>query len=266
MEIIRTADTAAAARLFCILLIVPAREQGDRMIPLMDTIPRRFPPLMTWLLMTVNAMVFLAMLGLPPAQLERLVYAFGMVPAQYFRPELAADLPPAAGYWPFVTYMFLHGGWGHIIINMWVLMLFGDNVEDRMGHLRFLIFYLVSGLSAISIQVMTGPSSVLPTIGASGAVAGVMGAYFVLFPQSRIITLIPILFIPYFVEIPAVVYLLLWFMLQLFSGAATALTGQAGGGIAFWAHIGGFLSGAALYRLFIGRMHREFYDDEYRPW
>jgi membrane associated rhomboid family serine protease len=163
--------------------------------------------------------------------------------------------------------MFLHGGWIHLIGNMWTLWIFGDNVEDEMGPWKFLIFYLTCGLFASAVQIYTNPDSVLPTIGASGAIAGVMGAYYVLFPRARIIIMIPILFFPFFFEIPAVLFLAFWFLEQLFSGAFSLLGPKMLGGIAWWAHIGGFLCGMTIYRFFLDPSYcRRRYPDHSRPW
>ena len=180
------------------------------MFPLKDTVQTRSVPLVTWAIILLNGLVFLYELTLPPERLEQLIAALGMVPAR-----LGTD--PAA-YWTLLTCMFLHGGWMHFIGNMWMLYLFGDNVEDRMGSARYLVFYLLCGLAASLTHYLISPASTVPTVGASGAIAGVMGAYFVLFPTARVITLIPIFFFPFIVEIPAVFFLGIWFASQLFSG------------------------------------------------
>jgi len=146
--------------------------------------------------------------------------------------------------------MFLHGGWLHLFGNMLYLWIFGDNVEDRLGHLRYLIFYLLSGIGASFVHIWLNPSSRLPTIGASGAIAGVMGAYFTLYPRARVITLLPFFFFFYLVEIPAFFFLGFWFILQFVSGSTALLTRLPHGGIAWWAHVGGFLFGATLNFLF----------------
>ena len=170
--------------------------------------------------------------------------------------------------WPFLTMMFVHGGWLHIIGNMWSLYLFGDNVEDQMGSVRFLAFYLLCGLAAGTTQYVSNPTSQVPSIGASGAIAGVMGAYLVLFPTARIITLIPILFFPFIVEIPAVFYLGVWALTQLFN-VFTIHPDMSGGGVAWWAHVGGFAMGIILLPLFTMHTRKEarpVYRDEYQPW
>jgi len=177
-------------------------------------------------------------------------------PEDYSHPAWAQWVGfPADDWWPFLTSMFLHGGWLHIIGNMWVLWIFGDNVEDVMGPLRYFLFYMVCGLFAGVTQWLTNFSATVPTIGASGAIAGVLGAYFVLFPRAKIVTLLPIFFWPFFVDLPAVFYLLMWFFLQLFSGAIAGLSSQVGG-IAWWAHVGGFLFGALLCWWLVKRRRR----------
>jgi membrane associated rhomboid family serine protease len=154
-------------------------------------------------------------------------------------------------YWPFITSMFLHGGWLHIISNMWTLYIFGDNVEDRMGTMRFVMFYFLCGLAAGIVHILTNLSSTIPTVGASGAIAGVLGAYFLLFPTARVITLIPIFIFPLFVEIPAITYLIIWFISQLFSGVLSLGLPDDVGGIAWWAHVGGFVAGMMLHWVFV---------------
>ncbi len=222
------------------------------MIPIHDTVPGRNPPIATWTIILANCGVFLLEISLPEQGLERLLYLFGIVPARYTHPEWAAYVGfPVDDYWPFLTSMFLHGGWLHILANMWTLWIFGNNVEDRMGPGRFLLFYLTCGIAAGVVHLVTNPTSTVPTVGASGAIAGVMGAYFVLFPDARLIVMVPIFFWPIFLEIPAVAYLLFWFLLQLFSGTMALASPQQVGGIAWWAHIGGFVCGLLTFTLFI---------------
>lgn len=235
------------------------------MIPLRDTIPTREFPLATWLIIILNSAVFFIEISLPEKTLTALFYHFGVVPARYSDPLWAVSHGLTQGnYLPFLTNMFLHGGWIHFISNMWTLYLFGDNVEDRMGHVRFFVFYILSGFAASLTHYFFNMNSTVPAIGASGAIAGVMGAYFVLFPHSRVITFIPILFIPYFIEIPAFVYLWVWFVSQLFSGTFSLLAPETGGGIAWWAHIGGFVAGILMLAFFRKRRssYRRYYPDE----
>ena len=240
------------------------------MFPLQDSIPSRTVPIVTLLLITVNCFVFALELACPEPFLEKLIYYFGIVPARFTSATWGHEFGVTTNsFWPFLTSMFLHGGWIHIISNMWTLWIFGDNVEDRMGHLRFFIFYLLCGIVAGIIHVLVNPHSAVPTIGASGAIAGVLGAYFLLFPTSRIIVFFPLfLFWPIFYVMPAFLYLGIWFFLQFFSGTLSLLSSaSAAGGIAWWAHIGGFLSGIAVHRIFIKRpkIKRLTYLNEYGP-
>ncbi|MGO0122189.1 rhomboid family intramembrane serine protease [Desulfothermobacter acidiphilus] len=176
-----------------------------------------------------------------------MVRKFGLIPAREVAHLLTAPLDPYT-YLPFFTSMFLHGGWIHILGNMLYLWVFGDNVEDIMGRLRFIVFYLTTGLIGGLAHVWINADSSIPTIGASGAIAGVLGAYFVCFPRARVLTLVPIFFFITLVELPAVLFLFLWFGLQFLSGvAALKVPGEA---VAWWAHIGGFISGALLVHLF----------------
>jgi len=222
------------------------------LIPIRDTIPHRNAPVMTWTIIALNVFVFLYELALQPGDLEGLFYLFGVVPARYSHPEWAnwAGLS-IDSYWPFLTSMFLHGGWAHLIGNMWSLWIFGDNVEDVMGPWRFLAFYLLTGLLAGMTHYFLNLDSTVPTVGASGAIAGVLGAYFILYPRSRIVVLVPIFFFPFFFQLPAVTYLLFWFLSQVFGGAIAGLSSSQVSGIAVWAHVGGFLAGVVLHRLFI---------------
>jgi membrane associated rhomboid family serine protease len=237
-------------------------------IPIHDTVPRRGSPFVTWMLIAANSLVFLLELSFHPKALERLFYLFGVVPARYAHPEWAAVVGLAGGgALPFLTSLFLHGGWLHVIGNMWFLWIFGDNVEDRMGHFPFLLFYILSGVAAGLVHVRFNSGSTLPTVGASGAIAGVMAAYVLLFPTARVVTLIPVLFLPLFVEIPALFYVAVWFFLQLVSGTFSIAAPRAAGGIAWWAHVGGFVCGVVLLPLFKKRRrsYRRHYADEHYP-
>jgi len=208
------------------------------MIPLRDVIPSRTIPYITITIIILNSLAWLFELSLPHDDLNRFISTFGVVPAYFSWPTL-------------ITSMFLHGGWMHVIGNMWYLWIFGDNVEDRVGHGRFIVFYLLCGIVAAFGQILIDPSSTLPTIGASGAIAGVMGAYFVLYPRSRVLTLIPLIIIWEVIELPAVVLLGFWFLMQLFSAGTIAMTSStAGGGVAFMAHVAGFLGGMAAIFVF----------------
>lgn len=238
------------------------------MFPLRDTIRSYTFPVVNWFLIGVNALVFLFELSLTPAAQDRLIATFGLVPARLNLANPVLLLLHPAALIPLFTHMFLHGGWFHILSNMWVLYIFGDNVEDRMGSGRYLLFYLLSGLAAALTQVLIDPASRAPSIGASGAIAGVLGAYFLMYPKARVTTLILLIIIPWFVELPAVIFLGFWFVSQLFSGIASLGTVQSGG-IAWWAHIGGFLFGMLCYRFFTPKRNPAYsrsYPDEYYPW
>lgn len=202
------------------------------MIPLRDVIPSRTTPFVTVTLIVINAMAFWFELSLPAEAREVFLKNYGVVPALFTWQSV-------------LTSMFLHGGWLHVIGNMWFLWIFGDNVEDRMGHGRFLVFYLLCGALAALAQVAASPGSPIPTIGASGAIAGVMGAYFVLYPRSRILTLVPIFIFIQVLEVPAVIFIGLWFFIQLVSGVGSIAATANGytGGVAFWAHVAGFVAG-----------------------
>jgi membrane associated rhomboid family serine protease len=200
------------------------------MIPLRDVIPSRTTPYITVTIIFLNAVGWLYEVSMPQEDLNTFLTQYGVVPADLAWPTL-------------ITSMFLHGSWSHVIGNMWYLWIFGDNVEDRVGHGRFILFYLLCGILAALGQVAIDPSSMLPTIGASGAIAGVMGAYFVLYPHSRVLTLIPWIFIQ-IVELPAILLLGFWFLMQLLDAGAVAVTASThGGGVAFAAHVVGFVVG-----------------------
>lgn len=237
------------------------------MIPIRDTIPSRSVPVATWLLIAANVAVFFYQLTLGPEELARLFYQCGIVPARHTHPEWARLVGlQLDNCWPFLTSMFLHGGWLHLIGNMWTLWIFGDNVEDRMGPARFLVFYLLTGLAAGLTHFITNPGSTVPTVGASGAVAGAMGAYFLLFPFAGIIVLIPVFFWPVFIVLPAFTYILFWFSIQVFGGTMAGLGPQDVGGVAWWAHLGGFGGGVVLHRLFLlpkGKRPRRTERDEF---
>jgi membrane associated rhomboid family serine protease len=217
-----------------------------------------------WLIILANCLVFLFELSTPEHSLVQFFYQYGLVPARYTHPDWALWVGlPVDDYFPFLTSMFLHGGWLHIIGNMWALWIFGDNVEDRMGPIRFLFFYLLCGLAAGFVQWFTHPHSAIPTVGASGAIAGVMGAYLFMFPRARVIVLLPILFFPFFFELPAVTYLGFWALTQVFSGTLSLASPADVGGIAWWAHVGGFGAGILLQFLFRRRAYRHPSRDEY---
>ncbi len=215
------------------------------MIPIRGTIPSKRFPIVTILLIVTNALVFIFELSLGE-RLGNFIAAFGMSPAHvridaaqhsYFRVVI-----------PFFTSVFIHGGWLHLLGNMLYLWIFGDNVEDKMGHGRFALFYILCGLAGSVLQFFMDPSSTIPTIGASGAIAGVLGSYFLLFPKSKVVTLVPIFFFFTFIDIPAVLFLGFWFLMQFFYGtlALDRQTSADIGRVAWWAHVGGFASGLLL--------------------
>jgi membrane associated rhomboid family serine protease len=216
------------------------------MIPIRDTTPSKTVPVVNNTLIGINVVFFLVQLAQGPAQ-DHFVYLYGLVPAKFTVPQVSAYFSFAQNILSLFTFMFLHGGFMHLIGNMWTLYIFGDNVEDRLGSARYIAFYLLCGLASGLSHLLLNTHSNIPTIGASGAIAGVMGAYFILYPRSRILTLIPIIFIPWFVEIPAFFFLGIWFVLQFLNAAGSS--GQAGG-IAWWAHIGGFVFGVLFLKLF----------------
>lgn len=213
------------------------------MIPLRDTIPSKRFPIVNYALIGLCTWAFLLELAAGP-QLEDLITVYGLVPARFMALQDRLGVFAPDVYLPFLTSIFLHGGWAHFLGNMLYLWIFGDNVEDRLGHLGYLVFYLAGGIFAGLGHLMMNPGSIVPTIGASGAIAAVMGAYVLLYPSSRVMTLVVFFFWIEIVAVPAVVYLLFWFVLQLASGTlALTTTGPAQGGVAWWAHAGGFIFG-----------------------
>ncbi len=214
------------------------------MIPLRDSQPIRRFPLVNWLLIATNVLVFLFEVSLGSDTLNLFIQRFGLVPVR-----LIDNIP---AYWITIfSSMFLHGSWLHLISNMLALYIFGDNIEDRLGSARYLLFYFLGGAAAAAIHILSNPASSLPTVGASGAIAAVLGAYLILYPRARVATLVPIFFFIQIVQIPAVLYLGFWFFSQLLNGTAqiAANTFQSGG-VAWWAHIGGFIAGILLILLF----------------
>ena len=217
------------------------------MIPIRDTIQSKNYPVVNNIIIAANVLLYLVQLT-QGDRLNHFFITYGLVPARYSVPQIAAYFTSGQQVLSFFSFMFIHGGFWHLLGNMWSLYIFGDNVEDRLGPLRYLLFYLLCGfLSGISHLFINWHSQV-PTIGASGAIAGVMGAYLLLFPRAKVLTLIPIFFIPIFVDIPAFLFLGFWFLLQFISAAGSS--GQAGG-VAWWAHIGGFVFGMIFVKLFL---------------
>ena len=216
------------------------------MIPIRDAIRSKTFPVVNVILIGLNILAFLWQLSQGP-HLKEAFFLYGIVPIRYSDPEISLQFTTFQQWLPFLTSIFLHGGFLHIIGNMWFLYIFGDNIEDRIGHIRYLIFYLLCGLAAGLIHLLTNWNSRIPTIGASGAISGVMGAYLILHPKARILTLIPIFFFIQFFEIPAFVFLGYWLLIQLLSAG---LTPRNVGGIAWWAHIGGFVAGLIFVKIF----------------
>jgi membrane associated rhomboid family serine protease len=217
------------------------------MIPIRDTISTRNYPVVNNTIIGINVVVFLLQLMQGP-ELDRFIYIYGLVPARYSVDQIAAYFTLGQQLFSMISFMFLHGGFLHLIGNVWFLYIFGDNVEDRLGHLRYIGFYLLCGLASGISHLLLNLNSNIPTIGASGAIAGVMGAYFILHPRSKILTLIPIIIIPWLIEIPAFFFLGFWFVLQFINAAASH--GDVSG-IAWWAHIGGFVFGIIFLKLFL---------------
>jgi hypothetical protein len=219
------------------------------MFPVRDDVPSRTFPYVTVALIVLNAVIFIYEVSLGRGALAEFVSRHGMVPVYVTAYASGLEVTPARAFLPFLTSIFLHGGWFHLIGNMWYLWIFGDNVEDRLGHVRFLVFYILCGVVGNLAHVAANSGSQVPAIGASGAVAGVLGAYVISYPGARILVLVPMFFL-YFVELPALVVLGFWFILQFLYGAASVVRSTATGGVAWWAHIGGFLGGILIFRLF----------------
>lgn len=247
------------------------------MIPLRDNIPPRTFPVINYTIIAICGLVFMAQLTDTSDGIDQMVERLGMIPARVFHPDatirleepalvrtrhglertiVERELPPLP-FSPWLTVLtctFLHGGWMHFLGNMWFLHIFGDNVEDRFGHFGYLMFYLGCGIAASTAHLMLNASSVMPTIGASGAIAGVMGAYLYLYPRANVTALVPIIFFLQVLVVPAPVFLIIWFAMQFFEGTFS-ITSQSTGGVAWWAHIGGFVAGFAIAWL-LGQAHQ----------
>jgi membrane associated rhomboid family serine protease len=221
------------------------------LFPIGDSVSKNHPALAVWAIIAANVAAFLYQLTLSAPQLDWFLYQHALVPARYFHPRWALEngLSPL-DLTPFLTNTFLHGGWLHIILNLWTLYIFGPALEDRLGPARFLALYLLAGLAASATHALFNAGSPVPVLGASGAIAGVIAAYAVRFPFAWVRVIVPILFIPLFFWVPAMVFAGLWFLLQVFQGATEIMNPSAGAaGIAWWAHIGGFLAGWMLLPL-----------------
>jgi len=229
------------------------------MFPIKDDQPRYSTPFVNGFLIVLNILVYFFQASLDPQSYEVFARQFGVVPS-HLSAFLAGSpkYPMAALVIPFFTSMFLHAGWVHVLANMWFLYIFGDNIEDYLGHFTYLVFYVLCGLFAMATQVAVFPHSNLPTVGASGAIAGVLGAYFILYPRARVLTW----FFVFVFYLPAWVMLGYWFVLQFMTGAVTLSVAQAGrdvGGVAVWAHVGGFVAGLVMVKLFPERSRRTPY-------
>lgn len=231
------------------------------MFPIKDSVRARSFPIVNWLIIILNGLVFFAQMNMSSNGLEAFINDFALIPA-------AVDLSRPVTLMPFFTHFWLHGSLVHVISNLWMLVVFGDNVEDRLGSVRYLVFYILGGIAAGILQFMFTTNPAIPAIGASGAIAAVMGAYFLFFPRSQVLTLAPIFIFRWFINVPSFVFLGIWFAMQLFSGfTELRLGGGEMGGVAWWAHIGGFAFGLLFGNIFaIGTKKRKVYKDEYYPW
>ncbi|MFI5070227.1 MAG: rhomboid family intramembrane serine protease [Terriglobales bacterium] len=238
------------------------------MIPLRDDQPRFSTPYINYFLVALNTIVFLFELSVGAQSrgaLNSLIYEFGIVPDHFTAALTGPQHFQLAGvFLSILTSMFLHGSWLHIIGNMWVLWIFGDNIEDYLGHFSYLLFYLICGFTAAITHIAMNPGSDIPTVGASGAIAGIMGGYFLLFPKARVLTLVPLIVFFTFWWLPAWIVLGYWFLLQFLSGTATSIaySSSSGGGVAFWAHVGGFVTGLILIKI----MPRRSPSGRYSTW
>ncbi|GAB6140360.1 rhomboid family intramembrane serine protease [Methylosoma difficile] len=221
------------------------------MIPIRDTAPCNSKPIVTWSIIAVCVLVFVVMYFMPQEESNRLIQLYGMIPIRYSNGWKGLQGLPFDYYFSFFSNLFLHSTWLHLITNMWFLWIFADNVEDRMGRLRFLVFYLLCGSIATFLQWRFDPTLTIPVVGASGAIAGVLAAYFFLYPLARVIVWVPILFLPIVIHVPAIAFLGLWVLFQLHN-ATTALLFESGmASVAWWAHLGGFIAGSGLYPFFL---------------
>jgi rhomboid family protein len=222
------------------------------MIPIRDTITCSITPYVTWTIMAICTLIFLLMQIMPEEMQRQILYLYGMVPIRYADPQWAQHFGlPSDYHLSFITNLFLHGGWFHILTNLLFLWIFADNIEDLMGHGRFIAFYLICGVLATYVQWYFDPKLPIPVVGASGAIAGVLGAYFFRFPYAKVIIMIPILFFPVFFDVPAIAFLGFWVIMQLHKATASIMFEGGSVDMAWWAHLGGFIAGAFLHPLFI---------------
>ena len=220
------------------------------MFPLKDNIQAKTFPIINIGLIVINIAFFLYQISSGP-EVDQLILALGFIPARFFAQQ-AEGWYSLSGYLPVFSSMFLHANLIHLISNMWMLWIFGDNVEDCMGHGRYLLFFLLCGVASVAAQSIANPQSVIPMIGASGAISGVLGAYFLTYPHARILTLLPIFILIYLIELPAYFFLGFWFIMQFVQGSLYSLNSEqvGGGGVAWWAHVGGFAAGVVLLQVF----------------
>jgi membrane associated rhomboid family serine protease len=235
------------------------------MFPIKDSVRIPYIPVITYLIIVINSAVFLYQYSLSPEGSYDFSLTHALVPRRYFDPAWASAVGlDRHDYWPFISGTFLHGGWWHLILNMWTLYIFGSSLEGRLGRVPFLSFYLVCGLIASFTHAYFNQDSDVPTVGASGAIAGILGAYATTFPRARVTILILIIIIPFFFQVPALAYALIWFILQFMQGFMQLISPAMGGGIAWWAHIGGFIGGIILIPLW--RFGPDLTYDENAPW
>lgn len=222
------------------------------MIPIRDTAPCYTRPYVTWGIMFVCITLFLLVKFSSDQFHHYIIHIFGMVPKRYTSPEWAIAMDyPVDYYFSFISNLFLHDGWWHLIFNMWFLGIFADNIEDRMGHGRFIIFYLLCGFIATAVQCLYTPHLVIPVVGASGAIAGVLGAYFFLYPYAKVVIWIPILLLPILVEVPAIAFIGAWVIFQMSKATISIMFYEGVSNVALWAHLGGFIAGFLLFRFFL---------------
>jgi membrane associated rhomboid family serine protease len=225
------------------------------MIPIRDRNPSGTFPYVTIGIIIINVLIFLYELSLGSG-LGEFIMKFGVVPLKVSYYSQVPDLTFINTFFPFISSMFLHGGFVHLIGNMWFLWIFGDNIEDKLGHFKFIAFYFLCGIIASSVHVFFNSQSNVPCVGASGAIAGVLGAYMVTFPRARVVTIVPLFVFIQVMELPAIVVLGFWFVIQFFNGAASITASASGAGVAWWAHIGGFAAGVMILyiiRIFFAR-------------
>lgn len=222
------------------------------MIPIRDTAPCYTRPYVTWGIMFVCITLFLLVKFSSDQFHHYIIHIFGMVPKRYTSPEWAIAMDyPVDYYFSFISNLFLHDGWWHLIFNMWFLGIFADNIEDRMGHGQFIIFYLLCGFIATAVQCLYTPHLVIPVVGASGAIAGVLGAYFFLYPYAKVVIWIPILLLPILAEVPAIAFIGAWVIFQMSKATISIMFYEGVSNVALWAHLGGFIAGFLLFRFFL---------------